>query len=384
MFNLEQAISDWRRKLSAAGMRSRDIVDELESHLREEIDRQIQAGATEQDAFQTAVAELGDAGALKSEFAKLNAARVRPRFLRIGYALFGAGVFLVNTWTLLAYELSPLERTSGFAVVALLSLYLACLPDLLKRLPAAAALRFAKGFKLASIVLLLWPLWELLEAEEVVHSGMGIVARVVLWCCYGALAMTGVAFGLHGRCRRPADPGAPPSALQPSWQPIPPAPPHPPEFALPLPPSKPVDPVLLQSFEAARAEADRWGHDFIGTEHVLLGLLDLAKGSFAGSLRSMNLDRGTVRAEIERLVASAPAHVATATLPFTPRARKAVKLAAREAKTLKHCSLGVEHIFLGLLLEGSGVAALVLRKLGVTVEQARQALSREASTPRPC
>lgn len=384
MFNLEQAISDWRRKLSAAGMRSRDIVDELESHLREEIERQIQSGAAEHHAFQTAIARLGEAGALQNEFAKLNTERVPSRFLKLCYALFGAGMFLINTWTLLAYDISPLERASGLAAVALLSLYLACLPGLLKRVPAAAAVRFAKGFKLASIVLWLWPLWELLEAEEVVHSGMGIGPTVVLWCLYGALAMTGVALGLHGRCRRPADPSGPSSALQPSWQPIPPVPPRPPEFAVPLPPSKPVDPVLLQSFEAARAEANRLGHDFIGTEHVLLGLLELAKGSFAGSLRGMNLDRETVRAEIERLVAPAPAHAAAATLPFTPRARKAVKLAAREARALKHRRLGVEHIFLGLLLEGSGVAALVLRKLGVTLAQARQTLSKEASTPPLC
>jgi ClpA/ClpB-like protein len=384
MFSLEQAVKDWRHRMAARGIKAAEVLDELEGHLRDEIERQIRSGANEQEAYQAALACIGEPNALKAEFAKLAANNRRPRFVRTCYVIFAACVLLINAWTLLEYEMSALERALGFAAVSLICLYLAILPYLLKSLRASSYGRFAKVIKLASSLIWLWPLAALLEAEHIVDAGMGIVPTMLFWCVYAALAMTVVAFGLNGRGRSLEDSGGPQPPPAPNWQPIPPSRPRPPRFAVSVPRSKPVDPIVRQSFEAACDEANRLGHDFIGTEHVLLGLLQLAKGSFANILRRMNLDREMVRGEVERLIPSTPTRAATVTLPFTPRATKAVKLAAREAKALSHPCITAELVFLGLLLEGGGVAALVLRKLGIHPERAREEILREVRTHTIC
>jgi ATP-dependent Clp protease ATP-binding subunit ClpC len=116
------------------------------------------------------------------------------------------------------------------------------------------------------------------------------------------------------------------------------------------------------------------GHDFVGTEHVLLGLLKLAKGNFGHLLQRLHLDRESVQVEIERTVSAVAVHGGRTTVPFTPRACKALRLAAREAKKLNQPGVSAEHIFLGLLLERSGIAGLVLRKLGVRIARTREAI----------
>ena len=112
---------------------------------------------------------------------------------------------------------------------------------------------------------------------------------------------------------------------------------------------------------AASEEAARLGHDYIGTEHVLLGVLRLAHGAFERLLQGLHLEPALVRVEIERVIPAQPAQAVAGAIPYTPRARKALRLAAREAKKLRQPCIGAEHIFLGLLLEGSGVAGRVLR-----------------------
>jgi hypothetical protein len=284
---------------------------------------------------------------------------------------------LINTWTLLEFELGWLERILGICSVGLTAIYLACLPYLLECLPRLVHAPLAKAIKIVSIFLSVWPIWALLEAEHVVHLEMGIVLSTVLWCLYAALAMTVVAYALnHVRLEGGSSEGPPPP-LRPQWGPIPPTRPCPPDIARAVPGAKPLDPIVHQSIEFACSEASRLGHDYIGTEHVLLGLLKLAQGSFARILRTMNVDSETVRSEIERLVCPVPAHTSTAATPLTPRATKAIRLAAREAKALNHSCIGAEHIFLGLLLEGSGVAAKVLKKLGIQFEQTREEIVRE-------
>ncbi|HWX18389.1 MAG TPA: Clp protease N-terminal domain-containing protein [Candidatus Binatia bacterium] len=379
MFNLDQAIAQWRQQMLSAGIKSPDVLDELETHLRDEIQRQIHLGADEQHAYQAAVAGIGPAGVLKAEFAKVASGHSHRRrtFLRTFYFISAAFVLLINTWTFLEFEISPLARALGVSAVSLICLYLAGLPYLLKSLPAAPYIRLAKANKVASNLLWLWPIWALLDAEHVVHLEIGIVPTMVLWCLYAAVALTAIAYTLNGRCLPPGDPGSPPPPFQPQPHPIPPAPPCPPDFAASLPPSKPVDPIVHQSLELACGEASRLGHDFIGTEHVLLGVLKLAKGSFANVLRNLNVDREAVRAEIERLVSPVPAHSSAAAIPLTPRARKAMQLAAREAKALDHSCISAEHIFLGLLLEGSGIAAQVLKNLGLHIGTTREEILRE-------
>ena len=379
MFNLEQAISDWRCQMSAGGIESRELLDELESHLRDEIERQICSGADEESAYRTAVASVGSATTLKAEFAKVAKADRRQPWIFLRTFYFGsvAFVLLINTCTLLVYELSPLERVLGVSAVSLICLYLACLPHLLKSLPAAAYGRFAMAIKMANSLVWVWPIWALLEAEHIVHLEVGIVPTMILWCLYAAMVMSAFAYGLHGRCFPRGNSGGPLPPFQPHPQPIPPRRPCPPDFAAALPPSKPVDPIVHQSLEAAFGEASRLGHDFIGTEHVLLGVLKLAKGSFADVLRKMNVDREVVRMEVERLVFAVPTVTAMATIPLTPRARKAIRLAAREATALNHSCISAEHIFLGLLLEGGGIAARVLKNLGIQIDKARQEILSE-------
>jgi hypothetical protein len=127
MFNFDKAVARWRQEMLAGGMKSPDVLDELESHLRDEIERQIRSGADEQHAYQAAVASLGQARVLRSEFAKSanSDGRHQRPFLQTFYFISVAFVLLINTWTLLEYELSPLQRLLGVSAVLLICLYLA-------------------------------------------------------------------------------------------------------------------------------------------------------------------------------------------------------------------------------------------------------------------
>jgi ATP-dependent Clp protease ATP-binding subunit ClpC len=116
------------------------------------------------------------------------------------------------------------------------------------------------------------------------------------------------------------------------------------------------------------------GHDFVGTEHVLLGLLQTAGGALAQTLQ---VNTETVRAEVHRLISALPPHSASTEPPLTPRARKALQLAGREAVLPKRSRIGIEHILLGLLHEGGGVAAIALRNLGIRLDQVRTDIPRD-------
>jgi hypothetical protein len=384
MFDLEQAIAKWRRRMVAARAESPDVLDELESHLREEIDRRISSGSAPQVAFKAAVERLGRPGAIRAEFAKLEPRTFWPRFLRACLYIFPACMLLINLWTLLSYEIPPLERTLGICAVSLICLFLVWLPKLLVATAAGSFCGFARALKWTSSLLFLWPIGALLNSLHLVHLGLGIVATMVAWSLYAGLAMSVFVVALSRGCGRPDSPGGPQPPNQPKGQPIPPTRPHPPEFAVSLPPSRPVDPIVHRSLEMAGDEATRLGHDYVGTEHVLLGLLRLATGPFANLLQEINLDPGTVREELERLCCSAPIRAGSSTLRVTPRAGKALKLAAREAKALNHPCIGAEHVFLGLLLEGSGIAALVLKSLGVRIDRTRGAIMSERRTLSAC
>ena len=239
MFDLERAIADWRRQMLAAGVKPPTTLDELESHLREDVERQTQSGVSVEQAFEIALQRIGQPGTLQSEFAKVGATKeTRRRKLKL------------------------------------------------------ALLRFL---------------------------GFPVPAPVVLTA------------------------GA------------------------------------QKSLELGGREALGFHHDFIGTEHVLLGLLELEKGAVTGVLRRMGVDHRIVRNEIERFVGRGPEQRITHAPPFTPRAKKALELAGREAKAQNHARVSAEHIFLGLLARraGDGVAVLVLKKLGVDVEAARAEVARE-------
>jgi len=136
-------------------------------------------------------------------------------------------------------------------------------------------------------------------------------------------------------------------------------------------------PRAQQVIALAKKEADRFNHNFVGTEHLLLGLIKLGQGVAVNVIQKMGLDLETVRLEVEKQVGVGPDQKLIGSVPFTPRVKKVISLAAKEAKMLNHTYVGTEHILLGLLREGDGVAARVLKNLDVDIEQTRQEILKE-------
>src|SRR5437867_1772794 len=136
-------------------------------------------------------------------------------------------------------------------------------------------------------------------------------------------------------------------------------------------------PRAQQVLALARKEADRFNHNYVGTEHLLLGLIKLGQGVAVNVLQKMGLDLETVRMEVEKQVGTGPDQKMIGNIPYTPRVKKVLALAAKEAKALNHTYVGTEHILLGLLREGDGVAARVLKNLDVDIEQTRQEILKE-------
>ena len=136
-------------------------------------------------------------------------------------------------------------------------------------------------------------------------------------------------------------------------------------------------PRAQQVLALARKEADRFRHNYVGTEHLLLGLIKLGQGVAVSVLQKMGLDLETVRGAVEKQVGTGTEAKTTGSIPYTPRVKKVLALAGKEAKTLNHSYVGTEHILLGLLREGEGVAARVLKSLDVDIERTRQEILRE-------
>jgi len=136
-------------------------------------------------------------------------------------------------------------------------------------------------------------------------------------------------------------------------------------------------PRAQQVLALARKEADRFNHNYVGTEHLLLGLIKLGQGVAVNVLQKMNLDLETVRLEVEKQVGNGPETKMVGNIPYTPRVKKVLALAGKEAKALNHSYVGTEHILLGLLREGDGVAARVLKNLEVDIERTRNEILRE-------
>lgn len=130
-------------------------------------------------------------------------------------------------------------------------------------------------------------------------------------------------------------------------------------------------PRAQQVLALARKEADRFNHNYIGTEHVLLGLIKLGQGVAVSVLQRMGLDLESVRMEVEKEVGTGPDSKSSTNIPYTPRVKKVLALANKEAKQLNHSYVGTEHILLGLLREGEGMAARVLTSLNVDLQTTR-------------
>jgi hypothetical protein len=352
MFQLDSAIQSWRRQMISAGIYNRDTLNELESHLRDDIEQQVRAGQTEQHAFEIAAEKIGKANALKAEFAK-DAAVARtltPNLLRNCCVVSAAFMLLVNTWTLLEYELSLAERSLGLSVVALLALYIGGLPYLNRLLlhgSRRTAIRKATVL-VCAFFLVLWEILALGSAAKIIHLPAGLLLEGFAWNLFAAMAATILVLH-YSRDDESFD------ALD--WN----------SFT----------PLARETLEIAGTEALRFHHDFIGTEHLLLGLLGSEKGIVPRVLKKMGVSGDIVRIEIEKFVGTGPECSPSISLRYTPRAKKALELAVKQCRTGR-TQVGVEQIFLGLILEDSGVAALVLKNLGVNITAAREAILKEA------
>jgi Clp amino terminal domain, pathogenicity island component len=232
MFDLEKSIAQWRRQMLAAGIKATESLDELENHLREEVEKQIKLKQKPERAFEIAVDQIGLAALLKAEFAKVSETRL---------------------------------------------------------------------------------VWQKLKA-------------------------------LLGFNRIPS----------PSFE----------DFA----------PVGVQTLELAAGEARSFRHDYIGTEHILLGLLKSESTIVSNVMRRLGVEENTLRIEIEKFVGNGPVHEIPAIIPYTPRAKNALHLAGNEARALNQPQINPEHILLGLIVEGDGVAWRALKNLGIQIEDARREL----------
>ena len=241
MFNLERSISEWREQMVSAGVKNPEIVDELESHLREDWARRVESGESEEEAFEGAVQGVGQACLLQQEFAKLGGKR----------------------W---------------------------------------AWLRKLKG----------------------------------------------VIAGAYD----------------------------------PDPSLSTFTPGARWTLELARQEAPRLNHGFVGTEHVLLGLLALEDGVVPNVFKRMGVDREGVRRQIGNWVSTFPPSRIPGRIPYTPRVKKSLRLAAREARACENAPVGAEHLLLGLVLEGDGVAGRVLRDVGFRPESTREEIIKEVGRNR--
>jgi ATP-dependent Clp protease ATP-binding subunit ClpC len=136
-------------------------------------------------------------------------------------------------------------------------------------------------------------------------------------------------------------------------------------------------PRAQQVLALARKEADRFNHSYVGTEHLLLGLIKLGQGVAVNVLERMGLELEAVRMEVEKEVGSGPPQKSGGNIPYTPRVKKVLALANKEAKALNHSYVGTEHLLLGLLREGEGVAARVLKRLEVDIQRTRNEILAE-------
>lgn len=133
-------------------------------------------------------------------------------------------------------------------------------------------------------------------------------------------------------------------------------------------------PRAQQVLAHARREADRFNHHYIGTEHLLLGLLKLGKGVAVTILENLGVELTAVRRQVEEQIGRGTEPQAEGNIPYTPRVRKVLAMANREAQELNHTYVGTEHLLLGLIRDGDGVAGQILRHFGVDLEQARREL----------
>ena len=133
--------------------------------------------------------------------------------------------------------------------------------------------------------------------------------------------------------------------------------------------------------QLAREEATRFNHDYIGPEHLLLGLVKEGEGIAASALNNLGVDLKSLRLEVEKLVEQGPATLSVGDIPFNPQAKKVLELAVEEARKFNHNYIGTEHLLLGLLREGEGIAAQVLENMRVDLNRVHREIERLLGGP---
>jgi hypothetical protein len=282
MFNLEEAIAAWRQRMRSAGLDSQEHLDELESHLRDNIDAEVAKGASIETAFGWAVSNIGDPKIVSREFRQPNRRRVPRWAIKVALAL-----------VLYSLSVVGLSRWAGIAI-------------------GSSAIFIGAGVFL--LYLLAW-LSHAIEhyPRQPSHRGVSLAPRS--------------------------------------------------DHALHL----------------ARLESQRFCHDFVGTEHLLLGLLRIEEIAHLPALRGLDLNFEAIRREVETLVGVGQPGAAPNVLRHTPRCLSAIELAGREARGLGAEKIMPEHLLLGLLLEREGAAGLVLRKRGLDPDDLRKRIGRGAA-----
>ena len=344
MFNVEEEIKGWRRQLRASGIQSSEILDELESHLRDQIEEHMQSGKSAETAFKLALAQMGHSIPLGEEFSKLGVTgpQRRPKYLLL-FSLSASGLILLSTtWMALEQGLTSVGETLALFATFALAAYLALLPFWYRKLPSLRRRGVQKAIGVATLLLQLWIALALLDAIGVLPVHISNASAMFFWACVPAVFATLLAYNLY-KFGGPSE-----TEKLPPWA-----------------------PGLKATLELAQAEARGLNHDFIGTEHLLLALLQSGHPVVERVMNRFGLDDAMVRAEVEKIVAKFPKQMSSLNLPFTPRAEAVLKLAKREGAQMKSAAIGSEHLFLGLLLEPDGVAGLVLRGLGVDFQRAR-------------
>jgi ATP-dependent Clp protease ATP-binding subunit ClpC len=136
-------------------------------------------------------------------------------------------------------------------------------------------------------------------------------------------------------------------------------------------------PRAQQALALARNEAERFNHEYVGVEHLLLGLIRLGQGVAVTVLQKLGLDLENTRKEVEKQVGAGPDQKTIGRIPYTSRVKRVLALAAKDAKVLNHTYIGTEHILLGMLAEGEGPAVQVLQHFNVDIKQTRLEILKE-------
>ena len=335
--------------MAAQGVKSRDVLDELENHLCEDVANQVHSGTDAAEAFKIAAQRIGQGAVLKKEFTKLNVGKpsLLPAIFRATCFISGPFMLLVGAWAVLDSDGVSFGQGTSLLVISCLAIYTGSLPFWHRSLPSPNTKWLSIALKTATALIASLPLIALLGALGVRCLQTDNTVTMILFCVVAAFCATMFAYACLDLERGTG------------WG-----------FACPA--ADRFTDLAQRATEMAHDEAGRLGHDYVGTEHLLLGVISCDSGLLSDLLRKWNIDAETIRAEIEKMVSPGAARKSARDIPYTPRAKRALGLAAQELLAMGHSFVSPEHILLGLLMEKEGVAGLVLRGLGINAERARR------------